>query len=147
MTRISVGIKASELCDQHLRKERIEILRIPNAIKSGKAVIKDIPTKFSLGEGHVKFFYDKLLYLHKRYDALTTECINRGFVTTDYSSAFRGLPNKLYNDYTETLYDRKIVGERIKERLTNMKDIKYRSEPINIENLFIGDLRHLNSNR
>ena len=62
MTRISVGVRASELCDAHLIKERIELLRIPNAVKTGKAVVKDIPKTFTLGKGHVKFFYDKTEY-------------------------------------------------------------------------------------
>jgi hypothetical protein len=40
MTRISVGVRAIELCDAHLIKERVELVRIPNAVRTGKAVIK-----------------------------------------------------------------------------------------------------------
>lgn len=41
MTRISVGVRAIELCDAHLIKERIELLRIPNTIKFGEETIQD----------------------------------------------------------------------------------------------------------
>ena len=43
--------------------EHREIKRIPNCIKSGKFLMKGIPNKFTLGSGHVKFFYDKISYL------------------------------------------------------------------------------------
>jgi len=137
MTRISVGVRAIELCDAHLIKERIELLRIPNTIKNGKAVVKDIPRKFTLGTGHVKFFYDKLGYLHHRYLELTAECIQRDFNITDFSDSFVGLPSNLFNDYEEKDIDRKIVVERVNERLLGMKNLRYNREPIAVEHLLI----------
>ena len=41
MTRVSVGF-VKQLTDKHLLKERIEVLRIPNKIKSGKYKSKPI---------------------------------------------------------------------------------------------------------
>lgn len=137
MTRISVGVRAIELCDAHLIKERIELLRIPNAIKSGKAVVKDIPKSFTLGTGHVKFFYDKLGYLRERYDELTLECIERDFNITDFSDSFLDLPSNLCNSYQERDIDRKIVVERVNERLLGMKNLKYNREQIDVEHLLI----------
>jgi deoxyribonuclease (pyrimidine dimer) len=137
MTRISVGIRAIELCDAHLIKERIELLRIPNAIKSGKAVVKNIPSNFTLGTGHVKFFYDKLGYLQKRYQELTAECIERDFKVTDFSDSFLGLPKNLCNDYQETDIDREIVVQRVNERLLGMKNLRYNREDIAVEHLII----------
>jgi deoxyribonuclease (pyrimidine dimer) len=137
MTRISVGVRAVELCDAHLIKERIELLRIPNAIKSGKAVVKDIPKKFTLGTGHVKFFYDKIGYLHHRYLELTAECIERDFNITDFSDSFKGVSSTLCNDYIETEDDRRIVVDRVNERLLGMKNLKYNREPIAVEHLLI----------
>jgi len=137
MTRISAGVRALELCDAHLIKERIELLRIPNAIKTGKAVVKDIPKDFTLGKGHVKFFYDKLGYLHQRYIELTNECIERDFKITDFSDTFLDLPKSLYNSYEEKDNDRKIVVERVNERLSGMKNLKYNREPISVEHLFL----------
>jgi len=137
MTRISVAVRGSELCDSHLIKERIEILRIPNAIKSGKAKVNlsKIPTTFTLGTGHVVFFYNRLKYLHDRYNELTEECIKRNFNVTDYSDAFDGLPGHLYNNYIEKPNDRKILVERINERLSTMKNIKLYGKPISLEQI------------
>ena len=137
MTRISVAVRGIELCDAHLIKERIEILRIPNAIKSGKAKVnlKKIPSTFILGTGHVVFFYPRLKYLHKRYDELTAECLKRKFKITDYSDAFDGLPEALYNDYSETSNDRKLLVERVNERLSGMKNLRYYGKPITLEQI------------
>lgn len=139
MTRISVGIRAKELCDKHLVRERIELLRIPNGIKSGKSKVDfdKIPIKFKLGTGHTIFFYNKLLYLHKRYIELTEECDRRGFTITDFSSSFEGLPSELYNDYIETPEDREILIERINERLQRMSNLKYYREPIDLEDILL----------
>ena len=137
MTRISVGVRAIELCDAHLIKERVELLRIPNAIKTGKAVVKDIPREFTLGKGHVKFFYDKIGYLHKRYSELTAECIERDFKITDFSDSFKDIPQSLWNNYEETQRDRDIVAQRVNERLSGMKNLKYNRESIDISHLLV----------
>jgi hypothetical protein len=137
MTRISVGVRAIELCDAHLIKERVELVRIPNAVRTGKAVIKDIPKQFTLGTGHVKFFYDKMGYLHQRYTELTEECIARGFNTTDFSDSFEGIKPSLWKNYNETTQDRKIVVQRVNERLSGMKNLKYNRMPVEVEQILI----------
>jgi hypothetical protein len=118
MTRINVGVEPAELTNKHLIAEHREIKRIPNCIKKGRYSLKGKPDKFTLGTGHVKFFYDKLEYLHNRYINLYFECLNRGFNVSDYSEAFEGLPSELYNNYEEKLEDRLIIQNRIKERLS-----------------------------
>ena len=120
MTRINVGIKPSELCDKHLLAEHREIKRIPNAINNGKAKFDDIPDSFRLGAGHVKFFYNKIGYLFRRYVLLHEECVKRGFNVSDFSMAFNSIPEHLLNDYTPTQHDRLIVLERINQRLKEM---------------------------
>lgn len=134
MTRISVGY-TEQMIDKHINKERIEVLRIPNDIKKGrtKVDLKRIPKSFRLGTGHTIFFHDKIGFLKKHYEALTEECIKRGFTPTDYSDAFNDIPSHLMNDYTPTEYDRRIVRERITERLKTMQHLKYYREPITIE--------------
>lgn len=117
MTRINCGIPPAELIDKHLLAEHREIKRIPNTIKSGKARIENIPDKFTLGKGHVKFFYNKLKYLNNRYLEIYQECISRGFNITAFHAAFEDLPKELYNDYTPTEADRKIIRARIADRL------------------------------
>jgi deoxyribonuclease (pyrimidine dimer) len=138
MTRISVGF-THQLSDKNLNRERIEVLRIPNAIKKGTAKVdlKKIPKDFRLGKLHVTFFYDKVGFLKKHYEALTAECIKRGFNPTDYSDAFNDIPSHLMNDYTPSEYDIGIVRERITDRLKTMRNLKYYREPITVEELIL----------
>jgi len=137
MTRISSSIPAIALCDLHLRKERIEILRIPNKVKKNKYSPKTVaPKEFKLGTGHEVFFISRLKYIHKRYLELTKECIKREFNITDYSDAFKDLPEHLYNDWDDDIPKvKEIVSERIKERLSGMRevDLKYYGKPISLE--------------
>lgn len=120
MTRINVGIKPSELIRQHLLAEHREIKRIPNVIKSGRYNMIGQPSKFKLGTGHVKFFYDKIGYLKRRYIELYEECVKRGYNVTDYTEAFGGIDKLLMNDYKETPQDREMLQVRINERLHKM---------------------------
>lgn len=115
MTRINVAILPKELSDKHLIAEHREIKRIPNCVAKGRFSLKDQPEQFKLGTGHVKFFYDKLLYLKNRYECLYQECINRGFNVTYYGDAWNDIPTDLMNDYNESEKDREIVLQRIKE--------------------------------
>ena len=117
MTRINVAIPVKELTMRHLMAEHREIKRIPNMVASGRAKIVDIPKQFTLGTGHVKFFYNKLGYLKKRYEELYKECVERGYAVTYYGNAWEGIPQSLMNDYTPTAYDEKIIRQRIQERL------------------------------
>ena len=116
MTRINVGVKPRELSNKHLLSEHREIKRIPNKIRSGKYVLKGKPEEFKLGEGHVKFFYDKLLYLKKRYLKIYAECIKRRFKVTYYGGSWKDLPDELLNDYEEREVDRNIILQRIKSK-------------------------------
>jgi len=119
MTRINVAVKPIELNDKMLIAEHREIKRIPNCVKKGRYNLSGIPDKFTLGTGHVKFFYNKLEYLHDRYVDLYDECLKRGFNVTNYEEAFNDLPDELYNWYDETNRDRKIILQRINERLNS----------------------------
>ena len=117
MTRINVGIPPSELTDKHLLAEHREIKRIPNCVLKGKYNMDGIPDRFKLGKGHVKFFYNKLFYLFKRYIKLYDECKNRGFNVQNYCKAWDYAPKELLNDYEPTERDRLIVQQRINEKL------------------------------
>ena len=117
MTRINVGIPPAELVNQHLIAEHREIKRIPNCIAKGRYNMDGIPDRFKLGTGHVKFFYNKLLYLKSRYIKLYEECINRGFNVQNYINAWDNVPNELMNDYQPTEVDRAIIKQRINLKL------------------------------
>lgn len=117
MTRINVGISPKELKDKHLLAEHREIKRIPNAIKNGLADLnKKIPDEFCLGFGHVRFFYNKLLYLKYRYSALYTECVRRGFNVTNYQGAWDGMPSNLMNHYQPSEKDVLLIHGRLVNR-------------------------------
>jgi hypothetical protein len=115
MTRINSGILPNELPGKLLLAEHREIIRIPNCINSGRAIIKDLPSVFTLGKGHVKFFYSKLEYLRKRYILLYEECLKRGYNVTDMSGSFI-YRQGLYNDWEETEEARALLIERITSR-------------------------------
>lgn len=119
MTRINVGIPARELTNKHLIAEHREIKRIPNAIAKGRCNLKNIPAQFTLGTGHVKYFYNKLGYLRERYVDLYTECKIRGFNVQNYLASWEGVPQDLMNGYTPTERDIRIIRERIADRLAN----------------------------
>lgn len=118
MTRINCGIPPRKLTNKHLLAEHRELVRIPNCVKKGRFNLDGIPNKFKLGTGHVKFFYNKLKYLHNRYLEIYNECINRGFKVTNFEDSFKNLPGELYNDYRPTITDVKIVTRRIDEKLS-----------------------------
>tara|TARA_B100000902_G_C27124089_1_gene820173 strand:- start:494 stop:901 length:408 start_codon:yes stop_codon:yes gene_type:complete len=121
MTRINI-IEPSELTDQHLIAEYREIFMVGSSLqrslKSKNWNPKDIPIKFTLNTGHVKFFYDKGKYLSNRYDELRTEMRARG-MTPDITRVFKKeqWPDELWNDWTPNLEDYKVIRERIEERI------------------------------
>lgn len=132
MTRINCGIPTKELIREHLLAEHREIKRIPNCIKKGRYNLKNVPKQFTLGTGHVSFFYNKLLYLKKRYEELYKECTDRGYDVTYYGEAFENIKDNvhlihLWNDYVPTDRDREIVRERIQQKIeesNRKKEIK-----------------------
>ena len=79
MTRINVGIDPSELNMKMLMAEHREIKRIPNCVKKGRFSMVGQPREFTLNTGHVKFFYDKLGYLKKRYEEIYKTCCDRKY--------------------------------------------------------------------
>lgn len=117
MTRINAGIHPSELCDRHLLAEHREIKRIPNMVKSGRAKLSGIPAEFTLGQGHVRFFYDKIGYLKRRYLEIRRECLRRGFSVADYGGSFEGIEACLMNDWCPGERERDMIRKRIEERL------------------------------
>lgn len=119
MTRINVGVEPSELNTKMLIAEHREIKRIPNVIKSGRFNMDNQPKEFTLGTGHVKFFYDKIGFLKERYVRIHEECIKRGFDVTNFVNSFEDIPSNLMGSYSPTQKDRELILNRISERLNN----------------------------
>jgi hypothetical protein len=124
VTRINAGIRPAELVDPHLLAELREIKRIPNVVKRGRARLDGLPPQFSLGTGHVRFFYNKLGYLLNRYQELRAEAMQRGFQVQDWSPAWEGVPPELMGDWQETPGARAEVQARIQQRLLEMQSKK-----------------------
>ncbi len=118
MTRINVAIPPRELTNRHLLAEHREMKRIPNVVSRGRYNLKSVPKQFTLGKGHVAFFYDKLGYLKDRYEEVYAECKNRGFKITYYGNAWESVPKELMNSYTPTKRDEEIIRQRINEKLS-----------------------------
>ena len=126
MTRVNLGIPVKRLTDEHLLAEHREIKRLceclERSIKCGS--IRHVPEKYTLGAGHVKFFLNKMNCAYRRYVMIYLECRRRHFNVTDYSENFRSSYRKYpkqFNDYNATEDDRKLIIDRITERIDNGK--------------------------
>lgn len=131
MTRINI-LPVRELYDQHLIAEYREITMVPAALgrslNSKNGVDKSkIPPKYTLGKGHVYFFYDKGKYLDGRYSQIILEMERRGFNCNPNRKFPKEIfiENKLYNDWAPTIEDYKIIKKRIDDKI-NQKPNWYR---------------------
>ena len=123
MTRINL-IEPKELTDSHLVAEYREIMRLPGNLhqslnrKSKPFALNEIPEKYTLGKGHVKFFYNKMRFLDNRFKNLVVEMNKRGFRTRfSNTNIFKDCPEEFYGHYTPDKEAIEINLSRIKERL------------------------------
>lgn len=79
---------------------------------------KKQPSAYTLGTGHVLFFYDKLGFVTKRYNALCNEMRSRGFNCTQIpeKELLEGIEKNMLWDYNPTEEALAINRQRIKER-------------------------------
>lgn len=91
-------------------------------IQKWRVNFENIPHSFVLWTGHVKFFYNKLSFLKKRYIELYQECIERWFQVQNYLSSFENIDIDLFQDFTPTLSDLTLSRERIEEKLYERPD-------------------------
>lgn len=78
MTRINL-IPPSCLTTPHLVAEFRELPRVFTLGKAQHGPAHGIPKTYTLGKGHVRFFYDKGFWLQQRYMSLYHEMIRRDF--------------------------------------------------------------------
>jgi hypothetical protein len=123
MTRVNV-IDPKELTTKHLVAEYREIARLPENLRKslnrkGKPFkMSEIPISYTLGTGHVKFFYNKMEFLKKRFLSLVEEMERRGYNPQfKDGSIFEGFDDIFVNDYIPTQEAININVARIKERL------------------------------
>lgn len=129
MTRINV-IPVQQLTGRHLVAEYREICRLPGNLhkslnRKTPFCMSEIGAHYTLGTGHVKYFYNKMLFLQKRFKALVEEMVVRGYKPqfTD-GTIFEACPKEFFGDYTPTVEAMEINKRRINERLglTPVKD-------------------------
>lgn len=125
MTRVNV-VDPRSLCNKHLLAEWREMPRVVSSLnkslnrKSKPFSTAEIKSSYTLGAGHVKFFFNKFKYLHRRHKQLTSELLSRGFsLSTTDSNIFSTVDKTWYNDWTPTQKDIDLNVQRILQRMPN----------------------------
>lgn len=136
MTRVNT-IPVEELMDQHLVAEYREIRHVgpslQRSLKKKSGFSKDeIPSEFTLNTGHVKFFFDKGLFLYKRFLSIKEEMRDRGMKPSDDIVFSLDLfPSDFQNDWAPTEEAKKIIRERIALRISEKPGFyRFRSKKI-----------------
>lgn len=131
MTRINV-LEPSELHKKHLMGEIHEITRVYGYVRKAQArkinrynlndKIKQ-PGAYTMGTGHVRFFYDKLGFITERYYALNREAAIRKFNVNPIKreDLVSGIDDWWFGDYQPTQEAIEISKARINERLEYME--------------------------
>lgn len=126
MTRINAGLNPKYFTDEQLLAEHREIKRIPWFLSRAlynsceQTILNSIPKKFSLQEGHIKFFYDKQTFLLRRYKLIYNECLSRGFNVTDLSGSWDkviSLDDRFWQDWEPSHQDNVQVARRMQKKI------------------------------
>lgn len=117
MTRINC-VPVEELSRQHLLAEWRELPRVfklaANAYASGKKIIA--PETYTLGEGHVKFFYKRLGFISERFYQLRNEMLRRGYEPSFAAVPFFNVPEGWFIGWKPDEKALEINRARIAER-------------------------------
>lgn len=123
MTRINV-VPVQELSRLHLVAEYRELPRAfrlaYKASQSANPWTDRQPKEYTLGTGHVLFFYDKLSFLADRHQELVQEMLTRGFkpaYTVSLADLWASIPKGYWKGYKATSEALKVNRERIALRL------------------------------
>jgi deoxyribonuclease (pyrimidine dimer) len=128
MVRINL-INPKCLTDQHLIAEYDEILMLLGYVEKYPKIkiIKgksEIPEKYTLNKGHMKFFKDKLIYIKNRHELLKKEMLKRRFKPNKTINLNRYSKN-LRNDWKPEKDDYEVITRRIMWKI-NKKPKYYR---------------------
>lgn len=121
MTRINC-VPVTELSRQHLVAEYRELPRVFNLARKAATrghQSKDAPPNYTLGKGHVLFFYTRLKYLAKRQQQLIEEMQKRGYQPNFTDCLFElhaDIPLYMWNDWEPDETALAINRQRILER-------------------------------
>ena len=114
MVRINL-VNPKELMDQHLIAEYNEILKLFGHIKKYPK-INNQPKNYCLGQGHINFFKNKLLYLKERHELIKKEMKERGF-KPNKTIKLNTYKKELKNDWKPKEKDFKIIKKRLKQKI------------------------------
>lgn len=130
MVRINL-ISPSLLSDQHLIAEKNEIGMLFGYVrKYPQFSNNEIPSKFTLGKGHIKFFKNKLGYLKERYYDIRKEMWRRNF------NVGKDLDYSIYSDqhmgaWKPEKEDYMLIIDRIGSRLLlKPRWYRYKKKPL-----------------
>jgi len=115
MVRINL-IDPKHLLDQHLIAEYNEILMLLGYVRK-YPLVESILGSYCLGEGHIKFFKNKLGYLKARHEVLRIEMQQRGFRPTKRVNLDM-FEKRLINNWQPQEKDFSIIKKRL---LTKIK--------------------------
>lgn len=119
MTRINV-VPPQELTTKHLVAEYRELPRLyalaRAAIGRGEQPNdKRNPIEYTLGTGHVRFFYSRIAFIRARHLSLCVEMIARGYVVNFWPPVDEW-PEPWFRQYEPTPDALRINRDRIRER-------------------------------
>lgn len=121
MTRINL-IPPRSLSTKHLVAEYREITRLPNNLKkslnrkSTPFSFDEIPKQYVLGKGHVKFFYNKMYFLKKRFEKIVHEMLRRGYNPSFRDSSIFNSEKIYFKNYKPSAKSIRLNKERIQAR-------------------------------
>jgi hypothetical protein len=118
MTRINV-VPPGVLCGKHLVAEYRELPRVLALVRAAMAR-KERPVhvgRYTLGKGHVRFFYTRLAWLAGRQAALIAEMRRRGYNPQYGVPSLDGFPPEWCGDWTPDAEAIRLNRERIAARM------------------------------
>ena len=119
MTRINC-VPVGELSGPHLVAEYRELPRVFTlAEKAAQRKHFDQPDSYTLGKGHILFFYTRLAYLSQRHAELIEEMKKRNYkpsFTAIGREDFPNIPEHFWGTWEPTAEALALNRQRIKER-------------------------------
>lgn len=119
MTRINC-VPVAELSGPHLVAEYRELPRVFALAEKAAAGGKRFqPGCYTLGKGHLLFFYTRLSYLAQRHAALVAEMKRRGYKPTFPGirrEDFPSIPDEYWGEWEPTAEALQLNRQRIQER-------------------------------
>jgi len=117
MTRINC-VPVQELSRQHLIAEYRELPRVFGLANKAYSAQRKVaaPSAYTLGAGHVKFFYQRLGYCRRRFRELCNEMLLRGYAPKHTQPPPTAVPPEWQLDWHPDCAALTINRQRILER-------------------------------